>query len=137
MLFRSREERWIVDPGLAPRGSGVVLGQITWLGADGDAAQPPDPAVMEARLRAGLAELDPQLASLSGTYRQVPVPFCLDGPPLAAPVPDTRGLWAFTGFSGAFTVVPSLAESLADRLVDSLRQPWKAGRTADRRSHGV
>jgi glycine/D-amino acid oxidase-like deaminating enzyme len=73
---------------------------------------------MEARLRAGLQELDPQLASLPGTYHQVPVSFCLGGSPLAGPVDGAPGLWMFTGFSGAFAVVPSMAESMADQLIN-------------------
>jgi glycine/D-amino acid oxidase-like deaminating enzyme len=77
---------------------------------------------MEARLRSGLADLDPALASLPGRYRQVPVTFCLQGPPLAEPLENAPGLWAFTGFSGAFAVVPSLAESLADQLVAAVER---------------
>jgi glycine/D-amino acid oxidase-like deaminating enzyme len=86
---------------------------------------------MEARLRQGLAELDPQLAALPGPYRQVPVPFCSDGRPLAGPVDGAPpGLWAFSGFSGAFTAVPPLAETLAESVAASL-----AG-AADRINHG-
>jgi glycine/D-amino acid oxidase-like deaminating enzyme len=110
-------EHWIVDAGLAPSGDRILLGQITLVGADPDPGLPPDPTIMEARLRAGLQELDPQLACLPGTYRQVPVSFCLGGSPLAGPVDRSPGLWMFTGFSGAFAVVPSLADSLADRLL--------------------
>ena len=116
------DERWIVDAGLAPRDGGMVLGQITLVGPDPDPTCPPDPAVMEARLRSGLADLDPHLATLPGRYRQVPVTFCLKGPPLAEPVEATKGLWVFTGFSGAFAVVPSLAESLAEQLVAALQR---------------
>ena len=115
-------EHWIVDAGLAPSGNRILLGQITLVGADPDPAHPPDPATMEIRLRAGLKELDPQLASLPGTYRQVPVSFCLGGSPLAGPLESAPGLWVFTGFSGAFAVVPSLAESLADRLVAAVER---------------
>jgi glycine/D-amino acid oxidase-like deaminating enzyme len=113
-------ERWIVDAGLALSGDRILMGQITLVGPHPDPGQPPDPAAMEARLRAGLQELDPQLASLPGTYRQVPVSFCLGGSPLAGPVDNAPGLWMFSGFSGAFAVVPSLAESLADRLVGAV-----------------
>ena len=115
-------ERWIVDAGLAPSGDRILMGQITLVGAHLDPGQPPDPATMEARLRAGLQELDPQLASLPGTYRQVPVSFCLGGSPLAGPVDNAPGLWMFSGFSGAFAVVPSLAESLAERLVGAVER---------------
>ena len=115
-------ERWIVDAGLAPSGDRILLGQITLVGADPDQARPPDPATMEARLRAGLQELDPQLACLPGRYRQVPVSFCLGGSPLAGPVENAPGLWVFSGFSGAFAVVPLLAEALADQLVGEVER---------------
>lgn len=115
-------ERWIVDAGLALSGDRILMGQITLVGPHPDPGLPPDPATMEARLRAGLQELDPQLAALPGTYRQVPVSFCLGGSPLAGPVDKAPGLWMFSGFSGAFAVVPSLAESLADRLVGAVER---------------
>ncbi|MFM7269520.1 MAG: FAD-dependent oxidoreductase [Cyanobium sp.] len=110
------EEAWIVDAGLAPWGQALLLGQISLVGPDLDLRRPPDPALMEQRLRQGLARLDPALASLPGHYRQVAVPFCADGQPLAAAVQGAPGLWAFTGFSGAFSLVPSLAEQLAREL---------------------
>lgn len=110
------QEAWIVDGGLAPWGEALLLGQISLVGPDLDLRSPPDPALMEQRLRQGLARLDPLLATLPGRYRQVPVPFCDDGRPLAAAVEGAPGLWAFTGFSGAFSLVPSLADQLASEL---------------------
>jgi len=115
-------ERWIVDAGLAPSGNRILMGQITLVGPHPDPGLPPDPATMEARLRAGLKDLNPLLASLPGTYRQVPVSFCLGGSPLSGPVDGAPGLWMFSGFSGAFAVVPSLAESLADRLLAAVER---------------
>ena len=111
-----RQERWVVDAGLARQGDALMLGQISLVGPDFDPADPPDPTLMEARLRQGLAELDPRLAALTGTYRQVPVPFCLDGQPLAGPVDNAPGLWVFTGFSGSFSLVPQLAGVMAARI---------------------
>jgi glycine/D-amino acid oxidase-like deaminating enzyme len=112
-----RAPEWIVDPGLAPWGSGGLLGQITLAGPGLDPARPPDPMEMEERLRQGLGTLDPQLAEQPGQYRQVAVPFCLDGRPITASLaPD---LWAFSGFSGAFATVPPLAEQLAAVLLNS------------------
>lgn len=107
------EPAWIVDPGLAPAGAGVVLGQISLVRPGGAVGPAPEPAAMEARLRQGLAGLDPALAALEGRYRQVPVSFCRDGEPLAGPVAGAPGLWALTGFSGAFALVPAAAEQLA------------------------
>jgi glycine/D-amino acid oxidase-like deaminating enzyme len=120
---RNEEPLWIVDAGLAPRGEGVVVGQITLIppaGSEGSGAgslQPPDPRGMETRLREGLERLDPTLAALEAPYRQVPVSFCLDGQPLAGPVAGAPGLWVFAGFSAAFSRVPSHAEALARRLL--------------------
>ena len=110
------EADWIVDAGLAPWGERLLLGQISLVEPRPDPSQPPDPVLMEARLRAGLRSLDPSIAALPGSYRQVAVPFCLDGQPLAGPVAGAPGLWAFSGFSGAFSVVPALAETLAASL---------------------
>jgi glycine/D-amino acid oxidase-like deaminating enzyme len=114
---------WIVDAGLAPRGDGVVVGQISLIPAAAPKAdrepalEPPDPHWMETRLREGLGQLDPELARLDAPYRQVPVSFCVDGQPLVGPVADAPGLWAFTGFSAAFSRVPGLAEGLANALL--------------------
>lgn len=113
---------WIVDAGLAPRGAGVVVGQISLIPAAtpppaGAVLEPPDPRWMEARLREGLAALDPGLAALAAPYRQVPVSFCVDGQPLVGPVAEAPGLWVFAGFSAAFSRVPRLAEELARRVL--------------------
>lgn len=110
------EERWIVDAGLAPRDRGLVVGQISLVRPDAAAGEPPDPAAMEARLRQGLAALDPELAGLAGAYHQVPVSFCIGGEPLVGPVAAAPGLWAFTGFSAAFSRVPRAAAALAAAL---------------------
>jgi glycine/D-amino acid oxidase-like deaminating enzyme len=116
-------EEWIVDGGAAPWGEGVLVGQISLVRPGVEVGAPPDPERMESRLREQLALLDPPLATLAGPYRQVPVPFCTDGRPLVGPLPQAPGLWAFTGFSGAFSLVPSLAEGLAERLVDPAARP--------------
>jgi glycine/D-amino acid oxidase-like deaminating enzyme len=109
-------EEWIVDAGLAPWGQGALVGQITLLRPPAQEREPPDPEWMESRLREGLAALDPALAALEAPCRVVPVAFCADGLPLVGPIPDAEGLWAFTGFSGAFSQVPVLAPRLARAL---------------------
>lgn len=114
-------ECWIVDAGLAPWGDGAVLGQISLVRAGPQPIPPPDPLPMERRLRQGLASLDPRLADLPATYHQVRVPFCTDGRPLAGPVAGVRNLWVFSGFSGAFAVVPQAAEKLAGALLSDRR----------------
>lgn len=117
------EASWIVDAGLAPRGEGLVVGQITLIpAADGRSPaagvlEPPDPGWMEDRLREGLQALDPRLAALEAPYAQVPVSFCVDGQPLVGPVEDAPGLWVFAGFSAAFSRVPAHADALARRLL--------------------
>ncbi len=120
----TREERWIVDAGLAPWGEeGVLLGQISRIGPEPLAWPPPDAGRMESLLRQGLAGLDPALARIEAPYLQVPVPFCSDGVPLVEPVRDQPGLWTFTGFSGAFAAVPVWAERLAERMVQKRNSP--------------
>jgi glycine/D-amino acid oxidase-like deaminating enzyme len=119
------EPTWIVDAGVAPRGAGVVVGQISLVppagppASPGEALEPPDPGWMDARLREGLGELDPDLARLEAPYRQVPVSFCSDGQPLVGPVADAPGLWTFTGFSAAFSLVPAWAETVSSQLLAS------------------
>lgn len=118
----NREPLWIVDAGLAPRGEGLVVGQITRIpAAEAESASPsldpPDVRWMEGRLREGLQVLDPRLATLDAPYHQVPVSFCVDGQPLAGPVADAPGLWVFAGFSAAFSRVPARAHDLARRLL--------------------
>ncbi|MCS5699332.1 FAD-dependent oxidoreductase [Cyanobium sp. FGCU-52] len=108
-----QSEDWIVDAGLAPRDEGLVVGQVTVVRPGTASGPPPDPATMEERLRDGLRRLDPALGALAGTYRQVPVAFCVGGEPLVGPIAGAAGLWAFTGFSAAFSRVPIRAVDLA------------------------
>jgi glycine/D-amino acid oxidase-like deaminating enzyme len=112
-------QEWIVDAGLAPWGERLLLGQISLVGPELSHRLPPDPAAMEQRLREGLGSLDSRLADWGGTYHQVAVPFCSDGQPLVGAA-DQSGLWMFTGFSGAFSTVPALAERLAAELQAAL-----------------
>jgi hypothetical protein len=106
----------VVDGGLAPWGSGWLLGQISLVNPRGLVDPEPDPAWMEARLRSGLARVWPVLASLPATYHQMPVSFTASGKPLVGPVPDAPGLWVCAGVSAPFAALPPLVETLADRL---------------------
>jgi hypothetical protein len=55
--------------------------------------------------------------------------------PLAGPVDGAPpGLWVFSGFSGAFTAVPPLADTLAESVAASLAVPLT--KEADRINHG-
>lgn len=114
------QPEWVVDPGLAPWGDGALLGQISWISPGlppgTGLPQPPDPVLMEGHLRSGLAGMDPALAQLAGRFQQVPVAFCIGSTPLVGPVAAAAGLWAFTGFSGAFSQVPLLTGQLAGQI---------------------
>lgn len=111
-----REEAWQVDPALVPWGDSWLAGQISVVRPGLEAGPPPEALVQEQRLRRCLAEHLPALARWPARFRQVPVSFAVGGEPLVGPVPDGPGLWVFAGFSGAFSVVPSLAVQLARRL---------------------
>lgn len=111
---------WIVDPGLAPWGEGVLLGQISLVNPEPTHGPAPEPDLMEQRLRCQLASWDPELAALEAPYQQTAVAFSSDGLPLVGPLAEQPGLWLFTGFSGAFSQVPVLAPLLAESLERSL-----------------
>lgn len=113
------QEQWIIDAGLVPCGERLLAGQITLLRPGAEIGEAPDEAVMEQRLREGLARRWPALAQLPGRYRQAPVSYCSDGIPLAEPV--APGLWVLAGFSGAFRELPSAAATVAAAI--ATRQP--------------
>ena len=119
------QEEWVVDPGLACLGDGLLVGQISLVRPGLELGVPPDLALMERRLRQALRRFDPVLATLPARYRQVPVSFCLDGKALAGPVAGTPGLWALAGFRGAFGEVPRAAQALADQIASSLAPGWE------------
>jgi len=110
------EGRAVVDAGLAPWGADWLLGQISLVNPLGQFAPEPNPAWMEARLRSGLAQVWPQLASLPATYHQKPVSFTASGVPLVGPVAEAPGLWVCAGVGAPFAALPPLLESLADQL---------------------
>jgi glycine/D-amino acid oxidase-like deaminating enzyme len=115
------QEAWVVDGGLVPWADNALAGQISLVRPTPLAAAPPDPELMEQRLRQGLQQLGLAWAAAPGRYRQVPVAFCQEGPPLAGPVPEAPGLWQFTGFSAGFSQAPVLAPLLAQQIAASPR----------------
>lgn len=109
-------DEWIVDAGLAPRGSGLLLGQTTLVRPGGVLGSPPDPLPLEAALRRALASLWPARLTWPARFHQVPVAFTPSGVPLAGPLEGAAGLWVFSGFSGPFALVPPLAPLLASAI---------------------
>jgi len=115
-----QQPAWIVDGGLAPRGEGWWLGQISVIAPGGAAQEAPDPIWMEAELRQGLQAVWPELAALPGRFVQVPVAFPSAHTPLIGAIAGAPGLWGWAGFQGAFSLVPVLAPDLASAIAGSL-----------------
>ena len=111
-----QQPEWIVDAGLAPRGQGWWLGQISVVAPGGAWRNAPDPAWMEAELRQRLGAVWPELASLPGRLVQVPVAFPGAHGPLFGPIAGAPGLWGMAGFSAAFSLLPVLAPDLASAM---------------------
>ena len=111
-----QRQEWIVDAGLAPRGEGWWLGQISVVAPAGAWQAAPDPGWMEAELRRALAAVWPRLAALPGRLVQVPVAFPASAGPLCGSIAGAPGLWGLAGFSAAFSLLPVLAPLLAQAL---------------------
>jgi glycine/D-amino acid oxidase-like deaminating enzyme len=138
------EPAWVVDAGLVPRRSGLLVGQLSWIAPacadrrDGTTAPEPapEPRQAEAWLRQAIAAGDPRLARClqlgPARYRQVPVAFSRDGLPWAAPLAGAPGLWLFSGFSGGFAQVPLLAPLLAAAITAERQGPGPATRELQR-----
>ena len=106
-------EQWVVDPGFAPRGAGLLLGQTTLVRPGLKAGPPPDPRPLEGALRQALRPLLPALAQVLARFRQTPVSFSCSGRPLVGPVDGAARLWVCAGLAGPFALVPPLAMLLA------------------------
>ena len=111
-----QRQEWIVDAGLAPRGGGWWLGQISVVAAGGAWQDAPDPAWMETELRQSLRAVWPQLASLPGRLVQVPVAFPTAAGPVHGAIAGAPGLWGLAGFQGAFALLPVLTPDLASAM---------------------
>lgn len=122
-----RQPEWVVDGGLVPWGCGGLLGQLSWFAPGAMATEGPPPALAEGWLRQALASADPALADLAAApaaYHQIPVAFTPDGGPRVGRL--APGLWAFSGFRGAFAQVPVLAPLLAAALAGRDREAQAA-----------
>jgi len=111
-----QRQEWIVDAGLAPRGAGWWLGQISVVAPAGAWQGAPDPDWMEAELRRAVAAVWPRLAALPGRLVQVPVAFPTASGPLWGPIAGAPGLWGLAGFQGAFALLPVLAPQMASAM---------------------
>ncbi|MGB5239117.1 MAG: FAD-binding oxidoreductase, partial [Prochlorococcaceae cyanobacterium] len=107
---------WVVDPGLAPWGEGLLLGQTSLIRPGTVCGASPQAAALELELRQALGRIDPRLGQVPASFHQVPVSFSSSGSPLAGPVAGAAGLWLFAGLSSPFALAPGLAGLLAEAL---------------------
>lgn len=70
-------------------------------------------AQSEAALRAGVRDVLPTLADLSGIWHHCIVAFSRDRLPLIGPLPGVAGVHLFAGFSNPLAIVPALAQRFA------------------------
>ena len=77
---------------------------------------PGDAAESEQRMRGAIAQQIPALKDVRGTWRHCLVTFTQDGLPLLGPVPQVSGLHLFSGFTGPFALVPTVAQRYAQYL---------------------
>ncbi len=68
---------------------------------------------------AAIAQKIPKLKNISGNWRHSLVSFTQDGLPLLGPVPAISGLHLFSGFTGPFALVPSVAQRYAQWTAQS------------------
>ena len=112
----------VCDPGLAPWGEGLLLGQ-TSVFADAlglNPGLPPAEAPLRRLLEIAAAQLLPPLSPQQldqAPLLQQPVAYSRDGRPLVGPLASLPGLAVFTGFAGPFALAPVLAPLLARALL--------------------
>ncbi len=80
---------------------------------------PGEPAKSEEKMRAAIAQKIPAFTGISGTWRHCLVTFTQDGLPLLGALPHISGLHLFSGFTGPFALVPSVAQRYAQHLTGS------------------
>jgi len=112
----------VCDPGLAPWGEGLLLGQTSvFAGALAlNPGLPPAEAPLRRGLEAAAAQLLPTLSPRQldqAPLLQQPVAYSRDGRPLVGPLASLPGLAVFTGFAGPFALAPVLAPLLARALL--------------------
>lgn len=80
---------------------------------------PADPSTSALAMREAIAQKIPALKNAPGTWRHCLVTFTQDGLPLLGPVPQVSGLHLFSGFTGPFALVPTVAQRYAQHLCGS------------------
>lgn len=112
----------IFDAGVFQFADGHLrLGQISRLLTDPVGAV--DASASETSMREALVHLVPRLSGIPGTWRRCLVAFSRDRLPLVGALPQTPGLFVFTGFSNPFAFVPPLADRLAQVLTQGGSDP--------------
>ena len=112
----------VCDPGLAPWGEGLLLGQ-TSVFADAlglNPGLPPAEAPLRRLLEIAAAQLLPPLSPQQldqAPLLQQPVAYSRDGRPLVGPLAQLPGLAVFSGLAGPFALAPVLAPLLARALL--------------------
>lgn len=77
---------------------------------------PADAEKSRSEMVDAIARQIPCLQGVSGTWRHCLVTFTQDGLPLLGAVPEVSGLNLFSGFTGPFALVPSVAKRYAQHL---------------------
>ncbi len=80
---------------------------------------PSNPTESQTQMSRAIAQQVPAFASVSGTWRHCLVTFTQDGLPLLGALPHVSGLHLFSGFTGPFALVPSVAQRYARYLTGS------------------
>lgn len=102
----------IFDPGAIQfLGGRILLGQISRVLTDVNAHS--NPQTSEAKLRAGIRQILPDLADLPGTWQTCLVAFSATGLPIVGPVPNIKGIHVFSGFTNPLVYTPPLAQRFA------------------------
>ena len=103
---------WILDAGAVQLANGSLrLGQISRVLSDPQAAV--DAIASETAIRKAVGQVLPALQNLPGQWQSCLVAFSRDRLPLIGPIPETTGLYVFSGFSNPFTIMPPLAQRFA------------------------
>ena len=103
---------WILDAGAVQLADGSLrLGQISRVLSDPQAAV--DAIASETAIRKAVGQVLPALQNLPGQWQSCLVAFSRDRLPLIGPIPETTGLYVFSGFSNPFAIMPPLAQRFA------------------------